>query len=85
MPSHTDTKPSKNKLAPACMQEWHAKSNSEVDGLANDAAAFHTIPTYKAKPIIDLLKNLTLVQNIFIAVVKLYSHTLHNAPIAYNA
>jgi len=43
MPSHTDTKPSKEKLKPTWMQEWHVKGNSKADSLAIDAAAFHTI------------------------------------------
>lgn len=72
------TKPSKKKVAPSCMQDWHVKGNSKADSLANDAAAFHTVPNDKAQPMLDWLQNLTLIQNMIIAVIKIYPQRAHD-------
>jgi len=72
MPSHTDTNLAKKKKAPPWMQEWHVKGNNAADNCANDGAAFHAIPEDKAKPVLDKLKNLMLVQSRIIHAIKMY-------------
>jgi len=72
MPSHTDSMPSKKKLAPSWMQDWHVKGNNAADLLANDGAAIHAIPIDKAQPTLDTFENLALIQNRIIHAIKMY-------------
>jgi len=81
MPSHTDTDPKKLKIAPKWLKPWHVAANKNADVLAGIAAASHAIPSEKAKPVIDLLKNLHLIQNRIIVVTKMYPQRPHNAQI----
>jgi len=81
MPSHTDTDPKKKKLAPAWMKEWHVKGNSVADKLADQAAAFHAVPELQSQPIIDVLKNLKLIQNRILHVISMFPQRPCNIPI----
>lgn len=63
------------------MQDWHVKCNNVADVLANDAAAFHDIPINQAQPIIDVLKNPTLIQNRLLQFLTLYPQRPCTAPI----
>jgi len=81
MPSHTRTDPKKKKAAPAWVKDWHVQGNEVADVLADKAAEFHAIPRHKAQPILDVLKNLKLVQNRIPHALSLYPQRMHNKPI----
>lgn len=78
MPSHTDTDAKKLKIAPKWLKPCHVAANKKADALAGTAAAS---PADKAKPVVDLLKNLHLIQNRIIVVTKMYPQRPHNAKI----
>ena len=84
MPSHTDTDPKKLKIAPKWLKPWHVAANKKADVLAGTAAASHAIPADKAKPVVDLFKNLHLIQNRIIVVTKMYPQRPHNAKLIHH-
>lgn len=45
-------------------------ANSEADLLAGEAARVHAVPSHVAKPIVQMINNLTLVQNRLVAVIQ---------------
>lgn len=71
MPNHIDIY---INIVPSCMQAWHVKSKQKGRWISGRCIciALHSYP------ILDLLKNLTLLQNRIIAIMKILPQRAHN-------
>ena len=71
MPSHTDSNPKKGEIAPKWMQPWHVAGNNVADTLAGASAEMNAIPETEANMVIQIYKDLSLIQNRLITVIKM--------------
>ena len=63
------------------MQQWHVAGNNVADSLAGAAADLNAIPETEANIIIQVYKDLALIQNRLITVIKMMPQRAHNKTI----
>jgi len=82
MPMHTDKEPKKLDKATSWMKSWQVKGNNRADSMADTAAHLHRVTLEYTTPLIQVLDNLSLLQERLIAVFKFLPKKLRNKPIA---
>ena len=78
MPSHTDTDPENLKVAPVWLHKLHIEGSNEADTYAAIGAKLHKVPNFIADPVMQIINDLSLMQNSIINAIQMYPQREHN-------